>query len=60
MEGKNPCELCKRSECDDCQLRTQSLKNYCATYDCVLNYEGNCLMDFFENCGAWGEEEAEE
>lgn len=53
MDGKNPCDLCKRDDCDECSLRVFALKYECTTYECMLNYEGMCLIGFYEKCGAW-------
>ena len=49
----NPCDVCKKEECDDCVLKTFPRHNICGNRDCFLNYEGSCVLTLYENCGAW-------
>lgn len=55
---KNPCDLCKKKDCDydfDCAFGGIA-KNYtCAELQCFLNYEGSCMVELYERCGAWEE-----
>lgn len=52
--GKNPCDLCKRHDCDaDCALYRYASKFECTEYNCFINYEGSCTLGIYENCGAW-------
>lgn len=54
MNGENPCNICNQQDCDkaDCVLhRVYNKVYYCEVYDCMLNYEGNCLLDLFDDCG---------
>ena len=51
---RNPCDLCKHTrECYECVLCKTALQYECLNDECFLNYEGNCLCGFYENCGAW-------
>jgi hypothetical protein len=61
MEGQNPCNICKL-DCNevDCVLnRIHNEVNYCHAYDCMVNYEGGCLMDLYDDCGCRKYVEAE-
>jgi len=52
MGENNPCNICKTSTCDDCILeRIYNKVNYCEAYDCFCNYEGNCNLSLYDDCG---------
>ncbi len=53
MDGKNPCDVCRRSECIDCALIVYATKFECCSYECFLNYEGSCMIGLYDECGAW-------
>ena len=58
MGERNPCDLCKRTmECYECACHSFAHQYECQKDDCFLNYDGSCLLGFYENCGAWGSEE---
>ncbi len=59
MKGQHPCNICTNKICSDvnaenaCKWHVIYCKKIaCGTYDCVMNYEGNCLADFCDECGA--------
>ena len=59
MEGLNPCEVCYDKPCvigeKHCVLQDLSFKHDCNNDECFLNYDTICILDFYENCGAWKE-----
>lgn len=53
MSGENPCNICN-ADCyeTDCVLnRIYHNVEYCKAYDCFVNYEGNCLLCLYDDCG---------
>lgn len=56
MEGKNPCDVCKRKDwssgCSGCVLDYSSMQYECANDECMLNYECGCLIGLDEVCKA--------
>lgn len=59
MSGSNPCDVCRNEYCGNCCLFVATNEYQCANYDCFLNYEGNCLIQVFDKCGAWKKDGAE-
>lgn len=53
MGSKHPCDICHRSECEDCALIVCPTKHECCNYECFLNYEGSCNIGLYDECGAW-------
>lgn len=53
MGSKHPCDICHRSECEDCALIVCPTKHECCNYECFLNYEGSCSIGLYDECGAW-------
>ena len=56
QDCKNPCDLCKKNGfcgLEFCALAVYPCNNECAQYQCFLNYEGNCMIGLYDNCGAW-------
>ena len=53
MSGENPCNICEMN-CDEMECvfhRIYNKCNYCKAYDCMANYEGDCLLGLFDDCG---------
>lgn len=53
MGGQNPCDLCRMASCDGCVLDAYTHERVCGTADCMLYYEGACVLGLYERCGAW-------
>ena len=57
-DTRNPCDLCKR-KCHDvdsdfeCAFERYTGKYHCSEYQCFLNYEGSCMVNLYDRCGAW-------
>lgn len=52
-KSANPCDLCKKKECEDCVFDVYAREIECVQYGCFINYEGSCLLGLYERCGAW-------
>lgn len=53
MDQKNPCDCCSKQLCDDCVLGDFNRRFECCNHDCMLNYEGSCMISIYDHCGAW-------
>lgn len=54
ISGEHPCNICKRTmECYECACHSFARQYECNNDDCFLNYDGTCLLYFYENCGAY-------
>ena len=51
MKGDNPCNICSQKICEGCILQRFNRKSTCKAYYCMLNYEGSCLVDLYDDCG---------
>ena len=60
-DTRNPCDLCKRKKCFDvdddsgfeCAFHGYTSKYHCSELQCFLNYEGTCMVNLYDRCGAW-------
>ena len=53
---QHPCNLCKKQNCnvgdEDCIFYLRFNRQYeCAAWDCIVNYEGTCLLELYDACG---------
>lgn len=61
ISGEHPCNICKRKmECYECDCNSFARQYECNNDDCFVNHEGHCLFGFYENCGAYIGEGAED
>ena len=58
-DTRNPCDLCKQKKCPDvdseCAFYEFTKEYHCSEFQCFLNYEGICLENLYDRCGAWEE-----
>lgn len=52
-DGMNPCDCCERknkaSGCSNCILDVHGIGT-CENYECMLNYDGGCLLGMDDEC----------
>ena len=56
MDKRNPCDVCSNisiEKCSFCSFGHYTSEYQCCNWDCFLNYEGDCIVSVFDNCGAW-------
>ena len=52
MTGENPCNICHQKQCHGCVLeRFYNAVYECKAVECMLNYEGSCIISMYDDCG---------
>ena len=49
-DKQNPCNICKLSDCDGCVWNRYSKRYECWHDECMLNVEGSCMVDVYDDC----------
>ncbi len=56
LNSEHPCNICNhKDECFEIECPLDNRYNeifVCQQYDCMLNREGSCLINIYDDCGS--------